>query len=146
MDGGLHRAVEAHNPALTATGLAVWGWILRIVVAISFLILPQVITTATTPCRQLHRRHRAAGVPDSAALLAVTDPGAKPPPVAPASVISRTRLDQATGTNALAQILRNFPKTHPSSLTELQAFGAARLTFLRVRRVLPPHGRTAVGA
>ncbi len=40
--------VESHNPALTATGLAVWGWILRIVVAGSFLVLPWVITTSTT--------------------------------------------------------------------------------------------------
>ena len=41
--------VESHNPALlAASGLAVWGWILRIVVAVSFLVLPHVITTATT--------------------------------------------------------------------------------------------------
>jgi MFS family permease len=40
--------VEHHNPALTATGLAIWGWILRIVVALSFLVLPYVITTSTT--------------------------------------------------------------------------------------------------
>lgn len=39
--------VESHNPALTASGLAVWGWILRITVALSFLILPYVITTST---------------------------------------------------------------------------------------------------
>ncbi len=40
--------VEWHNPALTATGLGVWGWILRIVVALSFLVIPRVITTSTT--------------------------------------------------------------------------------------------------
>jgi MFS family permease len=40
--------VESHNPALSASGLAVWGWILRIVVATSFLVLPRVITTSTT--------------------------------------------------------------------------------------------------
>src|SRR5580704_1776242 len=39
--------VESHNPALTASGLAVWGWILRITVALSFLVLPYVITTST---------------------------------------------------------------------------------------------------
>ena len=39
--------VESHNPALTASGLAVWGWILRITVALSFLVLPHVITTST---------------------------------------------------------------------------------------------------
>ena len=40
--------VESHNPALSASGLAVWGWILRLVVAVSFLVLPRVITTSTT--------------------------------------------------------------------------------------------------
>jgi MFS family permease len=41
------ETVERRNPALTATGLAVWGWILRIVVAVSFLILPHVINSVT---------------------------------------------------------------------------------------------------
>ena len=39
--------VEHHNPALTASGLAIWGWLLRITVAVSFLVLPYVITTST---------------------------------------------------------------------------------------------------
>ncbi len=41
------ETVEAKNPALTAYGLAVWGWVLRAIVAISFLILPQIITSVT---------------------------------------------------------------------------------------------------
>lgn len=41
------EAVEDKNPALSAMGLAVWGWVLRIVVAVSFLVLPFVVTTAT---------------------------------------------------------------------------------------------------
>ena len=41
------ETVEAQNPALTAYGLAIWGWLLRGVVAISFLILPQVISSVT---------------------------------------------------------------------------------------------------
>jgi MFS family permease len=40
--------VEAHNPALAASGLAVWGWILRLVVAASFLVMPFVLTTSNT--------------------------------------------------------------------------------------------------
>jgi MFS family permease len=39
--------VERVNPALTATGLAVWGWIIRVVVAVSILVLPSVITSVT---------------------------------------------------------------------------------------------------
>jgi hypothetical protein len=42
------EAVEEKNPALAATGLAVWGWILRVIIAISFLVMPQVISTAST--------------------------------------------------------------------------------------------------
>jgi MFS family permease len=41
------EAIEAIDPALTARGLAIWGWILRLVVTASFLCLPLVITTVT---------------------------------------------------------------------------------------------------
>ncbi|NNN21469.1 MAG: MFS transporter, partial [Acidimicrobiales bacterium] len=41
------ETIEARNPALVATGLAIWGWILRAVVSISFLILPYVLTSVT---------------------------------------------------------------------------------------------------
>lgn len=37
------ETVEARNPALTATGLAIWGWIIRVIVFISIMILPSVI-------------------------------------------------------------------------------------------------------
>ncbi len=40
---GYTETVEAKNPALVATGLALWGWILRLVVGISFIFLPVVI-------------------------------------------------------------------------------------------------------
>ena len=39
--------VEARNPALTATGLAIWGWLLRLVVTGAFLAIPHVINTVT---------------------------------------------------------------------------------------------------
>ena len=41
---GYTETVESKNPALVGTGLALWGWILRIVVAVSFIFLPMVIT------------------------------------------------------------------------------------------------------
>ena len=40
------ETVEARNPALVATGLAVWGGILRLVVAISIFVLPFVVNSA----------------------------------------------------------------------------------------------------
>jgi MFS family permease len=39
------ESVEARNPALTATGLAIWGWIIRVTIFASFLVLPLVINT-----------------------------------------------------------------------------------------------------
>ncbi len=41
------ETVEARNPALTATGLAIWGWIQRLVVFVSFLIIPAVVSSVT---------------------------------------------------------------------------------------------------
>lgn len=41
------ETIESHNPALVATGLAIWGWILRIFAFLSFIILPAIMTSAT---------------------------------------------------------------------------------------------------
>jgi MFS family permease len=41
------ETVEARNPALTATGLAIWGLIIRIVVFVAYLIIPLIITSVT---------------------------------------------------------------------------------------------------
>lgn len=66
---GFTETVEKRNPALTATGLAVWGWTIRAVVAISIFILPYVVSS-TTPLVDY-------GTPVSAALATVN----KAPPV-----------------------------------------------------------------
>ncbi len=41
------ETVEARNPALTATGLAIWGWIIRLVVAVSTFCIPLILTSVT---------------------------------------------------------------------------------------------------
>jgi MFS family permease len=41
------ETVEARNPALIATGLAIWGWIIRVVVFIAYLCLPLVVNSVT---------------------------------------------------------------------------------------------------
>ena len=40
---GYTEMVEAKNPALVGTGLALWGWILRLTVGLSFIFLPLVV-------------------------------------------------------------------------------------------------------
>ncbi len=42
---GYTESVEAKNPALVGTGLALWGWILRVTVGLSFIFLPLVINS-----------------------------------------------------------------------------------------------------
>ena len=42
------ETVERRNPALMATGLAVWGWLVRIIVSVSFFVLPYVVGSMDT--------------------------------------------------------------------------------------------------
>jgi MFS family permease len=66
------ETVEKRNPALTATGLAIWGWILRIVVCLSFFALPHVVTAVDklTEAPAVLARIKAAGAHPPPALLA----------------------------------------------------------------------------
>ncbi|HEY4095112.1 MAG TPA: MFS transporter [Baekduia sp.] len=41
------ETAERHNPALIATGLAVWGLVIRLVIAVSVFFVPKVVTTVT---------------------------------------------------------------------------------------------------
>jgi hypothetical protein len=41
------ETVENHNPALTATGLAIWGWIIRVIITIAFLLIPVFVNSVT---------------------------------------------------------------------------------------------------
>jgi hypothetical protein len=123
---GYTEQVESHNPALAASGLAIWGWILRIVVAASFLVLPHVVTTATTLVDNYFAGTELQAFQSAQPYAPSLTPGAKAPVVAPSSVIAQLVAIHEPGTNALAQILRDYPKTHPISLKELQAFGAAQ--------------------
>ncbi|MDT0467212.1 MFS transporter [Streptomyces gibsoniae] len=61
------ETVEKQNPAATATGLAVWGWIIRAVVAVSTAFVPVVVTSAT-PLVEHGAQVRAASVQAAPAL------------------------------------------------------------------------------
>ena len=89
--------VESHNPALTASGLAIWGWILRITVALSFLVLPYVITTSTV----LVDNQAAATALQAIQAAEPYAPSASPPACAakpaPASVITGLQATKVAG-------------------------------------------------
>ncbi|WP_433888308.1 MFS transporter [Streptomyces sp. CA-111067] len=63
------ETVEKHNPAATATGLAVWGWTIRIVVAVSAAFIP-VLVTAVTPLVE-HGTEVSAASQQAAPALAI---------------------------------------------------------------------------
>jgi len=42
------ETIEKRNPAATATGLAVWGWLLRLVVCLGFALLPIIVPATST--------------------------------------------------------------------------------------------------
>jgi len=108
---GYTEAVEAHNPALSASGLAVWGWVLRIVVALSFIVLPRVITTSTT---LVDNQNAATNLQTfQAAQPYVPAAGNLHPSAAPATVLTALKAMQPYGPGqALAALLQTYGRTH----------------------------------
>ena len=102
--------IESHNPALTATGLAIWGWTLRIVVAVSFLVLPRVITTSTT---LVDNQQAATTLQSIQAAVpyapSATGCAAKP---APASVVDALRATGQPGPRTLATVIETCSQTN----------------------------------
>jgi hypothetical protein len=112
--------VESHNPALTATGLAVWGWMLRIVVAISFLVLPRIITTSTT----LVNNQGAATTLQAIQAAVPYAPGAAgcASKQAPQSVLAALEATKEPGPVTLARLIGGCNQTH-SLASALSAAG-----------------------
>ena len=127
---GYTEQVESHNPALAASGLAVWGWILRIVVAISFLVLPHVITTATTLVDNYDAGTELQALQTAQPYVPSTDAGLEATPRRPGIGHRAARVDHTSpAPNALAQILRNYPEDPPQQ--PARAPGVRRRPALR---------------
>ena len=104
--------VESHNPALTATGLAIWGWILRITVALSFLILPYVVTTSTVLVDNQTAGATLQTIEAAQPYAPSTSPPACNPTSAPASVITGLQATGEPGPETLAALLGACNTTH----------------------------------
>jgi hypothetical protein len=104
--------VESHNPALTASGLAVWGWILRITVALSFLVLPYVITTSTVLVDNQTSATALQAIQAAEPYAPSTSPPACNPTAAPASVITGLQATDQAGPETLATLLGACNTTH----------------------------------
>ncbi len=71
------ETVERHNPAATATGLAVWGWTLRIVVTVSLALFTLVVpATSILVDKGTRLQEIVAEHPEEVAVLSAIDPDA----------------------------------------------------------------------
>lgn len=108
------ETVERHNPALTATGLAVWGWIIRAVVALSIFVLPFVVNSMT-PLVQYGTQVQTLAAKYSTQLttLAAVDPATK-----------ATLSDPASQAKAVGEIARAFSVDQATAAGRLRAVSA----------------------
>ncbi len=121
--------VEAHNPALSATGLAVWGWTLRIVVAASFFVLPLVITTSTT---LVDNQDEAAALTAIDAASPYVPSATQPTPAsAPVAVIAAQEANAGAPGHELAYILRHHPTFQTLVPIALESPGVAQALGLQ---------------
>jgi hypothetical protein len=122
------ETVEKHNPALTATGLAVWGWIIRAVIAISILILPSVVGSMT-PLVTYGSSVATLSVkyaPELATLSAV-DPATQ-------AALQANSSDTAAAAKAVGEIAQKFsisPAAATARLLQVAAVPRADLLFLK---------------
>src|SRR3954451_4438589 len=108
------ETVEKHNPALTATGLAVWGWIIRIVVAVSIFVLPFVIPSmnplvqygseVATLSAKYSQQLETIGAIEPATLAAISSGDSSAAPQAVGQIASTLKVDAATATQRLQAV------------------------------------------
>jgi MFS family permease len=119
------ETVEKVNPAATATGLAVWGWILRIVVTISFAALPAVVPATTTLVDKGARvAEIVAAHPQEVQVLNTVDPG---------TLAAVAAGDKGAAARAVAELSRKLsipPETAVARLTAVAKVPRADIAYL----------------
>ncbi len=131
------ETVEKHNPALTATGLAIWGWIIRAVIAVSFIIMPAVVSSMT-PLVSYGAQVSAlsAKYAPQLATLAAIDPSTQ-------ATLAASPTNTAAQTKAVTEIATAFkisPTDATTRLVALSTVPAADLLYLN------EHGKDVVNA
>ena len=111
------ETVEKRNPALTATGLAVWGWIIRVVIAVSVLILPSVISSMTPLVTYgTQAATISATYPQQLATLAVIDPSTQ-------AALQANPANTAAQVKAVGEIATAFHVAPAAATSRLVAVG-----------------------
>jgi MFS family permease len=147
------ETVERHNPAATATGLAIWGWILRIVVTVSLAVLTLVVPATSTLVDQGPRVQAIVGAHEQAVgILGALDP-------ATAAALKSNRNDVAALARALGEVAREqgataaeaqavtkAVTTRAPQLAAVQAIPPSTLATLQAHPTDPTAGAAAVRA
>jgi MFS family permease len=131
------ETVERRNPALIATGLAIWGWLLRSIAAISFLVIPFVVT-AVSPIADYgtHLQAILAKYGPEVATLRAIDPATR-------AALQHNQHDTAAILAAISQISAHDHITKPQAITRLLA---ARSVPAVDRSYLFAHGQQVLDA
>jgi MFS family permease len=124
---GFTETVEKRNPAATATGLALWGWMIRVVTVASFLLLTVVVpATSTLVDKGARVAAIAATYPRQIQVLQTVDP-------ATLEALKADPASKAAGAKAAGEIAARFgipPTQAAARLTSLSAVPAADLAYL----------------
>jgi len=92
------ETVEKRNPALTATGLAIWGLVIRVVIAVSVFFVPHVVNTVTTLVEKgPAAKTLAAQYAGPLAALQKLDPATQ-------AALAKNPADPAAGVKAVSEI------------------------------------------
>jgi hypothetical protein len=146
------ETVEKHNPAATATGLAIWGWILRLVVSVSLAALTFVVPATSTLVDQGTRvQEIVAAHPEEIAVLASVDPdtaaaiAADPKDVSALATALGEVATQQGASSAEAQAVSTAVQTRAAQLGAVQAIDPAVLAALQANPLDQAAGAQAVG-
>jgi len=112
------ETVEKHNPALTATGLAVWGWIIRVVIAVSIGILPTVVSSMT-PIVQYGAQVKAIDAQYGTGLAAIQTLQKVDP--ATLAALQKNPADPAAGLKAVGDVSTALHVSSATAIADLQA-------------------------
>lgn len=147
------ETVEKHNPAATATGLAVWGWILRIVVTVSLAVLTLVVPATSTLVDKGTRVQAIVTAHGPAvAVLSSIDPATSKaitanPNDLPALAKALSEVAKQQGASAQEQQqVATAVTTRAPQLAAVQAIPPATLATLQSNPTDPAAGAAAVGA
>ena len=131
------ETVERRNPALVATGLAIWGWVLRVVVAIAFLVIPDVVSSVTPVVNDGSRLQAiTARYPAQVATLQAIDPATR-------AALAANADDRTAIVAAIGQIAAHEHLPPARALTRL---AAVRQVPAADRAFLAAHGPTVLVA